>query len=96
MAQPQQENKPAVEDDEFEEFSMDGKCLCSVFCASECNIVKPQSQEAPNLADWTEQQEDAQNAALWEVDWDDDGLDDEFSRSLREQLSKPVPKQGAS
>lgn len=25
MAQPKQENKPAVEDDEFEEFNMDGE-----------------------------------------------------------------------
>ena len=41
-------------------------------------------------ADWTEQQEDPKNAGLWERDWDDDSLSDDFSKSLREQLSKPA------
>ncbi len=40
--------------------------------------------------DWTEQQEDPKNAGLWERDWDDDSLSDNFSKSLREQLAKPV------
>ncbi len=40
--------------------------------------------------DWTEQQEDPKNAGLWERDWDDDSLNDDLSKSLREQLSKPA------
>lgn len=71
------------------------RLLLAVVCCRQC--IRCGVCNVLNVcADWTEQQEDAQNAALWEVDWDDDGLDDEFSRSLREQLSKPLPKQGAS
>jgi hypothetical protein len=43
--------------------------------------------------DWTEEHEDPKNVDLWEVDWDDDSLNDDFSKSLREELSRPPPAQ---
>jgi hypothetical protein len=38
-------------------------------------------------ADWTVQQEDPQNIALWESDWDDDTLRDKFAEELKAQLA---------
>ncbi|KAK9907378.1 hypothetical protein WJX75_002498 [Coccomyxa subellipsoidea] len=52
--------------------------------------VEDDEFEEFDYEDWTEQQEDPKNAGLWERDWDDDSLSDDFSKSLREQLSKPA------
>ncbi|CAL5223163.1 g5634 [Coccomyxa viridis] len=39
--------------------------------------------------DWDERLEDPKNAQLWDNSWDDDKLDDNFARQLREQLAQP-------
>ncbi|CAL8462716.1 g2249 [Coccomyxa elongata] len=52
--------------------------------------VEDDEFEEFDYEDWTEQQEDPKNAGLWERDWDDDSLNDDLSKSLREQLSKPA------
>jgi hypothetical protein len=38
-------------------------------------------------ADWTVQQEDPKNTALWERDWDDEGLQEKFAEELKAQLA---------
>ena len=44
-------------------------------------------------SDWDERQEDPKNADLWDKSWDDDRLDDEFARQLREQLASAPQQQ---
>ncbi|CAK0784722.1 hypothetical protein CVIRNUC_007926 [Coccomyxa viridis] len=43
--------------------------------------------------DWDESMEDPKNADLWDKSWDDDKLDDDFARQLREQLAQPQQQQ---
>ena len=45
------------------------------------------------FADWDESMEDPKNADLWDKSWDDDKLDDDFARQLREQLAQPQQQQ---
>ena len=37
--------------------------------------------------------EDPKNADLWDKSWDDDKLDDDFARQLREQLAQSQQQQ---
>lgn len=62
------------EDDEFEEFAAEGtssnhgdKCLWSVSIA----------------IDWAEAEEDKDDSHFWEDNWDDDDIEDDFSKQLR-------------
>ena len=41
---------------------------------------------------WDAAAEDAEDPKLWQDDWDDDDVDDDFCRHLREELQKPVEK----
>ena len=41
---------------------------------------------------WDAAAEDAEDPKLWQGDWDDDDVDDDFCRHLREELQKPVEK----
>ncbi|KAJ3299419.1 hypothetical protein HK104_009021 [Borealophlyctis nickersoniae] len=36
-----------------------------------------------SVEDWTEADEDREDSELWQDNWDDEDLDDEFSRQLR-------------
>ena len=38
--------------------------------------------------DWTEENEDKEDINVWEDNWDDDNLDDDFSIQLRTELEK--------
>uniref|UniRef100_A0A6B2LYR9 26S proteasome complex subunit DSS1 n=1 Tax=Arcella intermedia TaxID=1963864 RepID=A0A6B2LYR9_9EUKA len=38
--------------------------------------------------DWVETQEDKTDATLWEDDWDDEDIEDDFSAQLRQELTK--------
>jgi 26 proteasome complex subunit DSS1 len=40
------------------------------------------------IQDWTEEQEDHTDAQLWIENWDDDNLNDEFSKQLRKEIEK--------
>ena len=42
--------------------------------------------------DWDASKEDAEDQKLWQDDWDDDDIDDDFCRHLREELVK-APEQ---
>ena len=39
--------------------------------------------------DWDASKEDAEDQKLWQDDWDDDDIDDDFCRHLREEINKP-------
>ncbi|XP_054713443.1 26S proteasome complex subunit SEM1-like [Uloborus diversus] len=39
-------------------------------------------------ADWTAKEEDEQDINVWEDNWDDDNVEDEFSNQLRAELEK--------
>ncbi|KAJ1963244.1 hypothetical protein GGI12_002165 [Dipsacomyces acuminosporus] len=38
--------------------------------------------------DWNEDSEDKEDIALWDDNWDDDDLEDDFSKQLRTELEK--------
>lgn len=38
--------------------------------------------------DWKEDQENADDLHVWEDDWDDDNVEDDFSQQLRAELQK--------
>ncbi|KAI9093050.1 DSS1/SEM1 family-domain-containing protein [Phlyctochytrium arcticum] len=44
--------------------------------------------------DWTEADEDHEDSTLWEDNWDDVEVDDEFTRQLRAELTKPTEMEG--
>jgi 26 proteasome complex subunit DSS1 len=43
--------------------------------------------------DWNENEEDAEDTHLWEDNWDDDDVEDDFSVQLRNELSKQAQPQ---
>ena len=61
------------EDDEFEEFPSEGIILIN------CDVVA----SSYLLVDWDESGEDSTDKQLWEDNWDDDNVEDEFSCQLR-------------
>ncbi|CAG0888614.1 unnamed protein product [Darwinula stevensoni] len=38
--------------------------------------------------DWTEKDEDEEDLNVWEDNWDDDNVEDDFSQQLKEELEK--------
>ena len=38
--------------------------------------------------DWTGKDEDEEDISVWEVNWDDDNVEDDFSMQLRAELEK--------
>lgn len=44
------------------------------------------------VADWREEDEDPAKAELWEADWDDTSVSDNFSQQLRAELQKHSKK----
>ena len=43
------------------------------------------------MPDWSAEQEDAEDAQQWQEDWDEEEVDDEFCRHLRQELQKNAP-----
>ncbi|KAF9645090.1 hypothetical protein BDM02DRAFT_703570 [Thelephora ganbajun] len=92
------------EDDEFEEFPFQGKhayipIFRSVSYAS--FVTEPPGCCTFNILDWDDSQTDLANLAgagatgpaaggdkLWEDNWDDDDIEEEFSTQLRAELEK--------
>lgn len=81
-------------EDEFEEFEIEGTTCAVLIC--HCVSGVPGSfpdQRTPitlsrTCADWDESQEDPANVQLWEQDWDDDNVDEDFAQKLRAELAK--------
>lgn len=70
------------EDDEFEEFE-NGTWINSIFFFKKFHII------SCNLETWTkEEEEQEQSEAQWVDDWDDEQVDDDFSKQLRAELEK--------
>lgn len=84
------------EDDEFEEFPAEGKFRflpqtklvsmrqhyrteCGVYtvCVCACFYL---------LLEWTGNKEDEDDVNVWEDNWDDDNVEDDFNNQLRAQL----------
>lgn len=38
--------------------------------------------------DWSEEMEDKEDLTLWDDNWDDDDMEDDFSKQLRVELDK--------
>lgn len=36
-----------------------------------------------NISDWAQEEEDAADVNVWEDNWDDDNVEDDFSKQLR-------------
>jgi 26 proteasome complex subunit DSS1 len=71
-------DKPEIleEDDEFEEFET-GKGISLVSHGwLECDLMQIRT-------DWNEGEEDTEDKQQWEDDWDDEDVDDDFSKQLR-------------
>ncbi len=85
------------EDDEFEEFPTEGEDFWFIqfLCLAQFHHF------APSLsAEWDERGEDSTDKQLWEDNWDDDNVEDEFSSQLRyaelSTYSLPFTKQSSS
>lgn len=63
------------EDDEFEEFPVEGKFLRL------CLVVI--GHIWIDLLDWTGKEKDEQDISVWEDNWEDDDIEDEFNKQLR-------------
>ncbi|XP_041372034.1 26S proteasome complex subunit SEM1-like [Gigantopelta aegis] len=45
--------------------------------------------------DWTGAEEDADDDKVWEDNWDDDNIEDDFSKQLRAELEKKRTTDGS-
>lgn len=45
----------------------------------------------PFLTDWAGTKEDEEELSVWEDNWDDDNVEDDFNQQLRAQLEKQKP-----
>ena len=79
--------KPPAEE-EFEDFQTEG-APCSLH-----RLGCPQPRAGLSVvpaAEWTAEQVDPKNPALWASDWDDDTVADEFCAELRKVLEAKPP-----
>lgn len=54
----------------------------------EVSLEEEDEFEEFQVEDWDAKQEDPQRQELWEQDWDDDNLEDDFSQKLKAELAK--------
>lgn len=66
------------EDDEFEEFPVEGKYL-RVMCMN-CKIC---NDCFVSIKDWKDKDKDEQDISVWEDNWEDDNVEDDFNKQLR-------------
>lgn len=83
------------EDDEFEEFPVEGALqtffvlrllLCSIARFSVISAIdgfKSEILSLPCVLDWTAADEEQGDTHVWEDDWDDTNVEDPFSNQLR-------------
>ena len=65
------------EDDEFEEFAAEGINRIAR------NLLAWAHTDSVFSIDWEETEEDTEDAHFWEDNWDDDDIEDDFSKQLR-------------
>lgn len=91
-SKPQHPTKPMEDDDEFEEFDVEGGCRSGAF-AWQLKFPGGHLTLCVKLVvDWREEDEDPAKAELWEADWDDTSVSDNFSQQLRAELQKHSKK----
>ncbi|EFN53521.1 hypothetical protein CHLNCDRAFT_136604 [Chlorella variabilis] len=56
-------------------------------------IVEEDEFEEFEVEDWDSRQEDPKNQHLWEQDWDDDNIADDFSQRLKAELVRQQQQQ---
>ncbi|CAB3376859.1 Hypothetical predicted protein [Cloeon dipterum] len=49
-------------------------------------------QHIQKFSDWTGKDEDDQDVNVWEDNWDDDNVEDDFSKQLKAELEKQGTK----
>ena len=86
VSKPQQPVKPMEDDDEFEEFDVEGT---NHSCRT---VVKAYPNQTCYSAGWKEEDEDPAKAELWESDWDDTSVSDNFAQQLRTELQSHAKK----
>jgi len=65
------------DDDDFEEFPTEGNHRIAITkCCVHVNKMLP-------LVEWATAEEDAEDTQMWEDNWDDDNVEDDFSTQLR-------------
>lgn len=76
------------EDDEFEEFEAEGSLFFAVFYIFHvCSLAH--TLPLPPLAEWTAAEGSADDAQQWDDNWDDDNVEDDFSKQLKSVLRRP-------
>jgi 26 proteasome complex subunit DSS1 len=89
-SKPDEQHKPTTtlgEDDEFEDFPVDGMSLLPATFLSQLTGY--------SFADWPEEETEAAETSgttqhLWEESWDDDDTSDDFSSQLKSVLSRKL------
>ncbi len=78
---PKQKEQVVEEDDEFEEFENEG----DLALAPNITFIQstPVAHSTLQIVEWKEDEEDEEDVKQWEDDWDDEELDDDFSKQLR-------------
>lgn len=90
--QPQQQQKPQVleEDDEFEDFPVEGKLPLPLYPRIHTTVSSRGHALTVSPLDWPQEEAEqngsaanAGNEHLWEESWDDDDAAEDFSKQLR-------------
>lgn len=68
------------EDDEFEEFPAEGTYV-ALLIEYFCNLTSKSLIHI--MIDWTAKDEDSEDISVWEDNWDDDDVEDDFNQQLR-------------
>ncbi len=91
VGKPQQPVKPMEDDDEFEEFDVEGTnhSCAALRCKT---VVKAYPNQMCCFTGWKEEDEDPAKAELWEADWDDTSVSDNFAQQLRTELQSHAKK----
>lgn len=66
------------QDDEFEEFPAEGERYLNPFSISWCGLISWKK-----FTEWDQKDEDQTDVNVWEDNWDDDVVEDDFSVQLR-------------
>lgn len=79
------------EDDEFEEFPVEGTHFSlTIFFVTRhqrcVEVILSFSERFVCFSEWTGSKEDEDEVNVWEDNWDDDNVEDDFNNQLRAQL----------
>lgn len=85
--EPQKPATALEEDDEFEDFPIDGAPYASPHSFALVNTVSPRLILPLGSLDWPQEENEVPgeggNTHLWEESWDDDDTSEDFSKQLK-------------